>query len=111
VASVETAAELETGFDGMNRPETVDRETLRTHFERIHEWIELAIARSERMAEAASARERGDVSTARERIAEAETIDERLEDVDVPAPADTARALGLVRHGSTGETTAGTHGT
>lgn len=104
LASVETAADLETGFDGMDRPETVDRETLRTQFGQIREWIDLAIARSERMAEAAAARETGDVSTARERVAEAETIDEELAEADFSAPADAARALGLVRHGSAGET-------
>ncbi len=106
VASVETAAELETGFDGMNRPETVDRGALRTHFERIREWIEPAKTRSERMAEAASARERGDVSTAQERIAEAETATEELDEIDFPAPADAARALGLVRRSSADETAA-----
>ena len=108
LASVETAAELETEFDGMARPETVDRETLRTQFGRIREWIDLAITRSEPMAEAATERETGDVSTAREKAAEAEAADEELASVGFPALADTARTLGLVRHGPAGETATGT---
>lgn len=96
-ASVDTAMELETGFDGMNRPETVDREALREGLERAHEWIDLAVERSKQMAESAGARDDGDVSTARVRRQEAERAFEQLKEVAFPAPVDIARTLGLVR--------------
>lgn len=104
VASVETADEIEEEFDGMARPETVDRETLRMYFEQSREWIDLAIRRAEQMAAAAIAREGGDVSTARDRVAAAEEATEALEAVAFPSPADAARALGLLRDGRPGET-------
>jgi hypothetical protein len=106
VASIETAAELEEGFDGMDRPETVDRETLRLYFDQSREWIDLAITRAERMAAAASAYEGGNVSRARDRAAAAREITDSLRSVAFPAPAEIARALGLLQEGSDGETAA-----
>lgn len=96
-ASVDTAIEVETGFDGMNRPETVDRESLRAGFDRAHEWIDLAVERSELMAESATARNDGEVQNARTSQREADQVFERLREVDFPAPVEVARSLGLVR--------------
>jgi hypothetical protein len=106
VASIETADELEDGFDGMDRPETVDRELLRIYFAQSREWIDLAITRAERMAAAAGAHRRGDTATARDRAATAREITETLRSLVFPSPAETARALGLLRDESDGETAA-----
>lgn len=97
IASIDTASELEVGFDGMIRPETVDREALRDQFDRAYEWITLAVERSEQTAESAAARADGDGSKARARLEAAEETFEKLQTIDFPAPIDVARALGLVR--------------
>lgn len=97
-ASIETAVELERGFDGMRRPETVDRERLRDAFESAREWIDLAAERSERMAASAEARADGDVSTARAFRGEADDALSELRTVEFPAPIDVASALGLLRN-------------
>lgn len=94
---IDTASELEEGFDGMRRPETVDRETLRDQFERAHEWVTLAIERSEQMTESAVDLTEGDGSKAHARWEAAEATFERLQTIEFPAPIDVARALGLVR--------------
>lgn len=102
--SIAAAADLEAGFEGMIRPETVDREVLRLYFDRMSEWVELGITRSELMAEAASARDTGDVSTARARMSAAEERSETLRTMRFPSPADVARALGLLHSGRTEST-------
>lgn len=96
-ASVGTAAELEDGFDGMRRPETVDRERLRSAFESAREWIDLAAERADRMAASAEARDDGDVSTALELHEAADDALSELRAIEFPAPIDIAGALGLLR--------------
>ena len=96
--SVDTAAELTDGFDGMDRPETVDRERLQRFFDQSREWLELAITRAEHMSAAAHASETGDRPAARDRLAAAEEAGERLQTISFPAPADIAHSLGLLRN-------------
>jgi hypothetical protein len=98
-ASIETAVELERGFDGMRRPETVDRDRLRSAFESAREWIDLAAERADRMAASAEARDDGDASTARERHEAADDALSELRAIEFPAPVDVAGALGLLRDG------------
>ncbi|CCQ35581.1 peptidase M10 family protein [Natronomonas moolapensis 8.8.11] len=97
--SVATAGELAAAFEGMDRPETVDREGLRESIRNAGEWAALAVERSSLMADAASARADGDVGTAREHRAEAQERDGRLRDAGFPAPIVVADALGLGRKG------------
>lgn len=99
VASVDTAAELERGFDGMARPGTVDRTALRDGLDRAREWLDLATERADLMAESAAARADGDATTARDRRTEADAVIEELRAIDYPAPIDIADALGLLRDG------------
>lgn len=96
--SVETAVELEAGFDGMARPDTVDREALTESARRAREWLELAAERSALMADSSSARAEGDVSEARAQREGADAARAELRTIDFPAPIDVADALGLVRN-------------
>lgn len=99
VASIETAAALEEGFDGMARPDTVDREALADVLERAREWATLATERAELMAEAAAAMREGNASRARARRRAADGASTELRSIDVPAPIEAADALGLLPDG------------
>ncbi|MGM0717472.1 MAG: hypothetical protein ACQET5_09915 [Halobacteriota archaeon] len=98
-AWVERGLELARGFDGMERPETVDRDRLRDAFESAGGWTDLAAERSELMALSSEARADGDVPGARELRAEAEEVFSELQAIDFPAPIEIASALGLLRDG------------
>ena len=91
-AEAETAA-----FEGMDRPETVDREALADGFERTREVLVLAGEAAGLMAEAASAAADGDRETARDRHGEATEALEAKRRVGQPSPAEMAIALGLAR--------------
>lgn len=97
--SVATAEELAMAFEGMEQPETVDHDSLRESIRGADEWVDLAVERSSLMAEAATAKTDGDVSTARVRRREADDASAALRDAEFPAPIIVADALGLGRDG------------
>lgn len=97
VAAAEEAAEA---FEGMNRPETVDRERLAAYLEAVRTVAELSADVAENMRAAADAAVEGDDDRVRDRReAAAETLTD-LRSVDAPTPSDVAGALGLIREGA-----------
>jgi hypothetical protein len=95
VASVDTAVELARGFDGMARPETVDRAALGDAFARARQWLGVAAERADLMAAASAARVDGDATRARDRRTEADAAIAELRAIDYPAPVAVADALRL----------------
>ena len=81
----------------MNRPETVDRERLASHFETTRELTDMLVSVAEDMRAAAEARADGNVIRAREKQESANETLEGVQSRDAPTPADVGRALGLVR--------------
>ncbi|MEF8807362.1 matrixin family metalloprotease [Natronomonas sp.] len=94
---VTTAEDAATAFEGMQRPETVDRERLQQYFETTHTVADLLLEAAENMRAAAEAMTDGDRNKARDRQQAATDALEELGDIDDPTPADVGRALGLVR--------------
>jgi hypothetical protein len=94
---ITTAEDAATAFEGMVRPETVDRERLQQYFETTHTVADLLVEAAENMRAAAEAMTDGDRSKARDRQQAATDALEELGDIDDPTPADVGRALGLVR--------------
>jgi hypothetical protein len=95
--SITAAEEAATAFEGMQRPETVDRERLQRYFDTARTVADLLIEAAESMRAAAEAMTDGDRSTARERQQAANDALQELDGIDDPSPADVGRALGLVR--------------
>jgi tetratricopeptide (TPR) repeat protein len=93
---VADAEEAATAFEEMVRPETVDRERLREYFETTRTAADRSVEAAEAMRDAARAMADGDRSRARDRQEAANEALEELRNMDVPTPADVARALGLV---------------
>ena len=93
VDDAESAAEA---FEGMVRPETVDRQRLGEYFATTRTVADLSIEVAEGMRDAAAAMADGDRNRARDHQETANDTLEELRAVDVPTPADVARALGLV---------------
>jgi hypothetical protein len=95
--SVATAADTATAFEGMVRPETVDRDRLTRYFETTRELADMLVSVAEDMREAAEARSNGDIFTYRSRRESANETLQAVQSTDAPTPADVGRALGLVR--------------
>ena len=93
---VDAAEAAATAFEEMVRPETVDRERLAAYFETSRTAADLSIAAAEAMRDAAAAMADGDRGRARDHQETANESLEELRALDVPTPADVARALGLV---------------
>ncbi|WP_336136647.1 matrixin family metalloprotease [Natronomonas amylolytica] len=94
IATAENAA---AAFEGMQRPETVDRERLQRHFETTHTVADLLVEAAENMRAAAEAMADGDRNRARDRRQAATDALEEFDSIDDPTPADIGRALGLVQ--------------
>jgi tetratricopeptide (TPR) repeat protein len=94
---IATAEEAAMAFEGMQRPETVDRERLQRYFDTTRTVADLLIAAAENMRAAAEAMTDGNRSAARERQQAANDALQELDGIDGPSPADVGRALGLVR--------------
>lgn len=91
------AAEAAADFEGMKRPETVDRERLAAYFETTRTAANLLVNAAVDMREAAEAMVDGDRDRARDRQESANAALKDLQAMDVPTPLDVARALGLIR--------------
>jgi len=95
---VDDAEAAATAFEGMNRPDTVDRQRLREQFDTTRTVAGLLVEVAEHMRAAAEAMADGDRSAARDRNQSADETLNEVEGIDAPTPNDVARALGLVRN-------------
>lgn len=100
---VEAAREHARALEDIERPDTVDLEALRDHFDRAERNVELTAEAASEMAAASRAADRGDALEARDRRNRANELLDEAREVGFPSPASVAVSLGLIEEPKTTE--------
>lgn len=100
---VEAARDRAGELEGIERPDTVDLEALREHFDRSERNVELAAEAASEMAAATRARARGNAFEARDRRERANELMDEASELGFPSPAVVAVSLGLIDEPETTE--------